>query len=67
MWNGGTNIVRVGSIPKSASGLVVFALLFYVGLVLCSDLVVSTTEASLHQWLHLHRSLGLHVRLLIHR
>jgi hypothetical protein len=25
---GVTNIVRVGSIPKSASGLVVFALLF---------------------------------------
>jgi hypothetical protein len=28
MWNGSTNIVYVGSIPKSASDLVVFVLLF---------------------------------------
>jgi hypothetical protein len=27
LWNGSTNIARVGSIPKSASGLVVFVLL----------------------------------------
>jgi hypothetical protein len=28
VWNGSTNIVRLGSIPKSASGQVVFVLLF---------------------------------------
>jgi hypothetical protein len=32
VWNGSINIVRLGSIPKSASGQVVFVLLSLVAL-----------------------------------